>query len=143
MMHYHSREEVSEALKQGSNRMRDYVDKLASDALTTENPKTNDAGESLQSVEETLVQRGNRYGEYYKVAEVSQDIKATLYQGMLSSGKTENDIPDYMWESIDMIANKLSRVVNGDPLYDDNWRDIAGYAQLVVDELNKDSNDDT
>ena len=99
---------------------------------------TNDAGEQLLSTEETLKQRGNRYGEYHKVSNVSQELKAILYQGAVGSGKADSDIPDYVWESMDMICNKLSRVVNGDPLYDDNWRDIAGYAQLVVDELNKD-----
>lgn len=98
----------------------------------------NDAGEELLSTEETLKQRGTRYGEYSKVSETSQDIKSIIYTSMVAAGKDESDIPDYMWESMDMIANKLSRIVNGDPMYDDNWRDIAGYAQLVVDELNKD-----
>lgn len=34
-----------------------------------------------------------------------------------------------------MIAHKLARIMNGDPNYIDNWTDIAGYAQLVVDIL--------
>ena len=102
-------------------------------------PKTNDGGEILQSVEDTLKQRGSRYGEYPKVSHVSQEIKAILSKGAKSAGKSDSDMPDYVWESLDMIANKLSRIVNGDPLYDDNWRDIAGYAQLIVDEINKDS----
>jgi len=29
-----------------------------------------------------------------------------------------------------MLANKLSRIVNGDPEYQDSWDDIAGYALL-------------
>ena len=32
---------------------------------------------------------------------------------------------------MDMIINKLSRIVNG-TLHSDNWRDIAGYATLAM-----------
>jgi hypothetical protein len=35
-----------------------------------------------------------------------------------------------------MIVHKIGRILNGDPNYDDSWADIAGYAQLVVKELN-------
>ena len=99
---------------------------------------TNDAGEALQSIEETLIQRGKRYGEYSKVSGVSQRLKAVLQKGINESGKSYTELPPYIRESLELICNKLSRIVNGDPLYDDNWRDIAGYSQLVVDELNKD-----
>ena len=47
-----------------------------------------------------------------------------------------------MTEAITMIANKLGRVINGDPYYDDSWRDIAGYATLVVKELEKQEKQD-
>jgi hypothetical protein len=36
-----------------------------------------------------------------------------------------------------MITHKISRILNGDPNYDDSWRDIAGYAMLVVKELER------
>ena len=35
-----------------------------------------------------------------------------------------------------MIQHKIGRVLNGDPNYDDNYRDIAGYATLLLDECN-------
>ena len=38
--------------------------------------------------------------------------------------------------ALDMICNKMARIVNGDPNYIDNWHDIAGYATLVEQELN-------
>ena len=38
--------------------------------------------------------------------------------------------------NIDLIANKLGRILNGDPSYADNWHDIAGYASLIDRELN-------
>jgi hypothetical protein len=38
-------------------------------------------------------------------------------------------------EALAMIANKLGRILNGDPNYADSWMDIAGYAKLVADRL--------
>lgn len=29
----------------------------------------------------------------------------------------------------------MKRILNGDPDYHDSWHDIAGYAQLVADQL--------
>lgn len=31
-----------------------------------------------------------------------------------------------------MIAHKIGRIVNGNPNNIENWRDIAGYAELVA-----------
>jgi len=86
-------------------------------------------------IDKILEERGSRYGEYAKVAVVSQDIKAAIHEGIIASGKEETDIPDYIWESTDMIANKLARAVSGDCMYEDNWIDIIGYAQLVLNEI--------
>ena len=46
--------------------------------------------------------------------------------------------PDQV-EALIMISHKLARIVNGDPHYDDSWRDVAGYAQLVANRLTKDA----
>ena len=34
------------------------------------------------------------------------------------------------------IAIKMARILNGDPLYEDHWRDIAGYAEEAVKIIN-------
>jgi hypothetical protein len=47
----------------------------------------------------------------------------------------------YQRESLEMIAHKISRIVNGDANYMDSWVDIAGYAQLVIDKLQHDSDE--
>lgn len=106
--------------------------------ITKKNSLENDAGEKLQSTEETLKERGNRYGEFSTHSKTSQGLKDVFLNGTFRAGKTSEDIPDYMWEAVEMICHKLARIANGDPMYDDNWRDIAGYAELVVKELNKD-----
>lgn len=98
--------------------------------------RTNDAGEELQSVESTLKQRGNRYGAFASHARLSQSLKNLFSSHVKEYGQPEN-FTDEINEAIEMIFHKLARIANGDPTYDDNFRDIAGYAQLVVDELNK------
>ena len=40
-----------------------------------------------------------------------------------------------MTDALEMMAVKISRILNGDPWYADNWVDIAGYAKLVGDRL--------
>jgi hypothetical protein len=42
---------------------------------------------------------------------------------------------DDQWEALEMIASKMSRIVNGNPDKVDNWHDIAGYATLIADRL--------
>lgn len=86
----------------------------------------------MKDVTETLGLRENRYGEYANVSATSQTLKETLRLGA-SWGIME----PYMQESLDLICNKLARIVNGDPFYDDSWHDIGGYAKLVEIEIEK------
>ena len=85
-----------------------------------------------KDITETLGQREGRYGEYVKVAATAQQLKETL-----RSGASWGIMEPYMQESLDLIANKLARIVNGDPFYDDSWHDVGGYAKLVEIELTK------
>lgn len=97
--------------------------------------KTNDAGEATDlSVEETLKQRGKRYGSFNRHAELAQKFKHDFHSHVQLHGQP-TEFSNSMIEAIDMIFHKLARIANGDPAYDDTWRDIAGYAQLIVDEL--------
>lgn len=40
-----------------------------------------------------------------------------------------------MAEALDQIAHKISRILTGDPTHADHWRDIAGYATIIADDL--------
>lgn len=84
----------------------------------------------MSDVHQVLAERATTYGEYPAVSRLAQELKSIFYTGY-------NSRTDYMNESLDMIANKLARILNGDPYYVDSWRDVAGYAQLVVNELEK------
>lgn len=93
----------------------------------------------MDDIQQTLDERGDRYGDWKNHAQISQDIQNAIAKGwfMRGDGQYLNEVPAYMLESLVMIANKIGRIINGDPYYDDSWRDIAGYATLVVEELNK------
>lgn len=86
------------------------------------------------SVNKTLVERGDRYGRFEDVAATSSSIKHIIR----SSDGWERLRP-YQKEALDMIANKVARIVNGDPDYIDSWHDIAGYASLAEQELKNDN----
>ena len=82
------------------------------------------------SIEDTLEERGSRYGDFQAVATVTQNIKKAMANtpmwGMLQ---------DDQKEALEMIAGKVSRILNGDPDYHDSWHDIIGYTKLVADRL--------
>ena len=81
----------------------------------------------MNKINEVLEERGSRYGDYFKVATTSQDIKSCF------GNRTSYEYTTI--ESLDMIANKIARIVNGDRDYTDNWIDIIGYAQLELDAI--------
>ena len=100
----------------------------------------NDAGESTsESIHDTLTQRGDRYGDFEHHASLSQALSQTLIKHYFEHHANPAPLQPFQTEALQMICHKLARIVNGDPSYDDNWRDIAGYAQLVVDILQKES----
>jgi hypothetical protein len=82
-------------------------------------------------VEEILQERGNRYGKFSGHAELTCALKATF----IENSPSLQLLTPSMQEALSMIFHKIGRIGNGDPFYDDSWIDIAGYAQLVVDEL--------
>ena len=91
----------------------------------------------MSSIDATLSERGQRYGKFEDHAEHSIAIKAVLFT-LMGEEKAHTLKADQV-EAICMIAHKLARITNGDPHYDDSWRDVAGYAQLVANRLAKDA----
>lgn len=95
----------------------------------------------MSNIDDTLRERGTRYGDFRNHADISQEIQNAVAKGFMlrGDGITLNDVPAYQLEALTMIAHKIGRIVNGDLTYDDSWRDIAGYATLVVNELEKEN----
>ena len=106
------------------------------DGVDTPTVKRNDVGEDVSSATEViLAQRGNRYGPFKSHAEISSALRGLLLQHYAKAHPEGPALDPFIMESLIMICHKLGRIANGDPHYDDNWKDIAGYAQLVVDIL--------
>jgi hypothetical protein len=83
-------------------------------------------------IDTTLRERGERYGGFPEHARITQAIK----RAMVDSRRWA-ELPDDMKECLEMLANKLGRILNGDPNYHDSWHDIIGYTKLVADRLEK------
>jgi len=86
----------------------------------------------VADIDETLQERGSRYGVFAKHAEVSQDLKFTINIHLKRRGKL---LQADQQEALDMICHKIARIINGDENYDDTWVDVAGYATLVAKRL--------
>ena len=85
-------------------------------------------------INQTLEERGRRYGEFMGHATITQKLKHSIAAAAALRGL---NLADDQREALDMICHKIGRILNGDPNYADSWHDIAGYAQLVADRLNK------
>lgn len=81
------------------------------------------------STKKTLNDRGESYGQF--------DCYAHIYANLQVSVGNKKRMPEVQRAALDMILSKIARIVNGDALYIDSWRDIAGYAELSVQELKK------
>lgn len=81
--------------------------------------------------EALITECGSRYGKFKDGAEIMQSLKDTM-----RDVDGWNNLTASQKESLDMIQHKIGRILNGDPTYDDSWKDIAGYAALIVNELN-------
>lgn len=85
------------------------------------------------TIEDTLAQRGSAYGDFREQGRITQNLKRAMHDSPNWAG-----LPAYMKEGLDMIQHKISRMLNGDALYDDNMHDIIGYTKLMQDRAKQD-----
>lgn len=83
------------------------------------------------TIENTLAERGARYGKFADHATIAQGI-----QDVMRRAPNWDNLDYDMKQALSVIADKIARILNGDPFYLDNWHDIIGYAKLVEDRLN-------
>lgn len=91
-----------------------------------------------ETISQILQERGTRYGEFIDHARITCALKNVVHAEAIrraEQGKTR--ITADQMEALDMICHKIGRILNGDPDYADSWIDIAGYAKLVADRLEK------
>ena len=100
------------------------------------NPSINDQYAEIEKVRQehitfnnignTLSERQSQYGSFKDVANTTQKLMDQFALGRMSYVQRE---------ALHMICSKLARIANGDPNHIDSWHDIAGYATLVVNDL--------
>lgn len=86
----------------------------------------------MNNIDNTLTERGSRYGAFEGHADITQSLKAV----MQSTPNWDLLKPDQK-EALDMTAHKIGRILNGDPDYIDSWHDIIGYTRLVEQRLER------
>ncbi len=84
-------------------------------------------------IKDTLAQRGSVYGDFREQGRITQNLKRAMHDS-----PNWHKLPGYMKEGLDMVQHKISRLLNGDPLYDDNVHDILGYIKLMQDRMAQD-----
>ena len=97
------------------------------------------------SIENTLAERGNRYGDFTDHARLCQALKDVMTTFAVVQNKPNSvavhspwgELPATHKQALEVIADKIARILSGDPNYADNWHDIQGYAKLVEDRLPK------
>ena len=87
---------------------------------------------SEEAIEDTLAERGARYGDFVTHAKITQRLK----WAMKDETKWQQ-LEDDQKEALEMVAHKIGRILNGDPNYHDSWHDAIGYIKLVADRLPK------
>ncbi len=80
------------------------------------------------SVENTLAERGSRYGTFKQHAKIAQAIQDIMREEA-NWAYLEADER----QALVTISDKIARILNAPAgtLYSDSWHDIAGYALLV------------
>lgn len=84
----------------------------------------------MSNIKDVLEERGKRYGAFKDHARIAQSL-----QTVMRDSNSWETMSYYQRQALTVIADKIGRICNGDPYYTDNWIDIAGYSQLVVEEL--------
>ena len=78
------------------------------------------------NIEDTLKERDKDYGEFLTQASIIQGLKE-----IMRDTPNWNELSLDKREALDMIANKIGRILNGNPELHDHWYDIRGYALMI------------
>lgn len=87
----------------------------------------------MPDIDETLAQRGSSYGDFREQGRITQNLKRAM-----QDSPNWWKLPAYMREGLDMVQHKVSRILNGNPFYDDNFHDMIGYTKLMQDRAAQD-----
>jgi len=89
------------------------------------------ASSIVGTVDKLLFERGTTHGKFEDNADIADSIQA-----IMQGSPNWNTLSAVQRQALNNISGKISRALSGDANHVDNWSDIAGYAQLVVNNLN-------
>jgi len=84
----------------------------------------------MTMIDQILADREQTHGSFREVAGYSQAIK-----NLLRSSRNWERLDVTQAQALEVIADKLARILCGDPSFLDHWQDGAGYFELVVRDL--------
>jgi hypothetical protein len=86
---------------------------------------------AVQDTDALLDERSQTHGRFRDFSRTTQEIKAAL-----RGGANWRNLNPVQRQALEALADKASRIVNGDAYFFDHWADLAGYVQLAVDDIN-------
>jgi hypothetical protein len=77
-----------------------------------------------------LSEREQTHGAYREVASYSQALKQ-----LMRSSRNWERLDVAQAQALEVVADKVARILCGDPGFLDHWQDASGYFELVVRDL--------
>lgn len=84
----------------------------------------------MTDINSLLTEREKTHGNFADVARVACAIRSL-------AGMSSHVMDDVLVEALSMIASKQGRIISGDHDCKEHWLDIAGYAMLAVNYLER------
>jgi len=84
----------------------------------------------MSITDQILSDREQTHGLFREVAGYSQAIKQ-----LMRTGRNWNRLDVAQAQALEVVADKVARILCGDPSYQDHWQDGAGYFELVLRDL--------
>ena len=84
----------------------------------------------MSITDQILNEREQTHGLYREVASYSQTFKQ-----LMRTSRNWERLDPVQAQTLELEADKIARILCGDPSHLDHWRDGAGYFELVVRDL--------
>ena len=84
----------------------------------------------MSITDQILNEREQTHGAFREVASYSQAFK-----NMMRTSRNWNRLDVAQAQALEVVADKVARILCGDPSFTDHWQDGAGYFELVLRDL--------
>ena len=84
----------------------------------------------MSITDQILSDREQTHGAFREVAGYSQALKQ-----LMRTSRNWNCLDVAQAQALEVVADKVARILCGDPSFQDHWQDGAGYFELVVRDL--------